>query len=135
MNDDCVARAKGLVGTRFRSQGREAVTGVDCVGLAILAYGLEPARFPRDYRLRGLHRPALLSALATDFRRVWRTRCRPGDLMLMAVRDDQFHLAIRTPGGFVHADARLARVVETPGLPTWPMIGVYRRRSRKKKGR
>ena len=33
--------------------------------------------------------------------------------MLLAAASDQLHLAVRTAKGFVHADARLRRVVET----------------------
>jgi len=51
-------------------------------------------------------------------------------LLLMAVAADQVHLGLLTPGGFVHADARLRKVVETPGEPGWPVVGVYRRRTR-----
>ena len=29
-------------------------------------------------------------------------------------------------GGFVHADAQLRRVVERPGEPPWPVIGIWR---------
>ncbi|PTW48809.1 hypothetical protein C8J25_101308 [Sphingomonas faeni] len=38
----------------------------------------------------------------------------------------QVHLGIRTAAGFVHADASLRRVVERPGMPPWPLIGVWR---------
>lgn len=124
-------RARKLVGTRFRPQGREAATGLDCAGLAIAAFALPGGQFRRDYRLRGDHRGELERVLARDFRRVARRQCRPGDLMLLAVRSDQLHLAIRTEAGFVHADARLGQVVETPGAPQWKTIAVYRRRARK----
>lgn len=50
----------------------------------------------------------------------------PGDVLLMAVGPGQGHLGIRTAAGFVHADAALRRVVERPGLPPWPLIGVWR---------
>jgi hypothetical protein len=40
------------------------------------------------------------------------------------------HLGIMTDRGFVHADARLGKVVETPGLPIWPTIAVFSRRVR-----
>jgi hypothetical protein len=50
--------------------------------------------------------------------------------MLMQVSDDQLHLGVRTAAGFVHAHAHLRRVVETPGLPEWPLLGAYRKRRR-----
>ena len=71
-----------------------------------------------------------LGALGARFRRVSPARRRVGDLLLMAVAEDQLHLGVLTLRGFVHADARLRRVVETPGLPRWPVIAIYRRRTR-----
>ena len=126
-------RAQRLVGTRFRPQGREPATGFDCAGLAIAAFELSGDQFRRDYRLRGDHRAELHRVLGRDFVRVWRPQCRPGDLMVLEVRSDQLHLAIRTDAGFVHADARLGKVVETPGAPQWKTIAVYRRRARKQR--
>lgn len=127
-------RARALVGTRFHAQGRDAATGLDCAGLAIAAFGLPCARFRRDYRLRGEHRRELESVLVRDFRRVGRSRCQPGDIMVLGVASDQLHLAIKTAAGFVHADARLGKVVETPGDPRWETLAVYRRRTRSLKG-
>ena len=49
-----------------------------------------------------------------------------GDVLLMAAGPGQIHLGIRTAGGFVHADAGLRRVVERPGMPPWPLTGVWR---------
>jgi hypothetical protein len=48
--------------------------------------------------------------------------------MLLEAGARQLHLAVRTSHGFVHAHAGIRRVVETPGMPEWPMIGVYRMR-------
>jgi len=50
----------------------------------------------------------------------------PGDVLLMAAGPGQVHVGIRTATGFVHADAGLRRVVERPGMPPWPVIGVWR---------
>lgn len=124
-----VEAARSLIGTRFRPQGRDAATGMDCAGLMIASFGLAPGQFRRDYRLRGDHLRELKCVLDGDFRRVARTRCRPGDVMVLSVARNQQHLAIRTPEGFVHADARLGRVTETPGPPPWPILAVYRRRT------
>ena len=126
-------RARKLVGTRFRAQGRDPRTGLDCAGLAIVAFRLPAEQFRRDYRLRGDHRLELESVLDRDFRRVPRTQRRPGDLLMLAVAGDQLHLAIRTDAGFVHADATHGRVVETPGEPRWKTVAVYRRRTRPSK--
>lgn len=129
MTRDFAERARALVGTRFRPQGR-GPEGLDCVGVVIAAYDLPAGNFRRDYSLRGNHERELRAALAEKFRRVPSTTLRGGDLMLMRVAEDQLHLGVRTQAGFVHAHARLRRVVETPAMPPWPIVGVYRRRKR-----
>ena len=123
-------RALALVGTAFRPQGRDPAQGVDCVGLCLLAYDLPAGTARDDYRLRGEHRDEMEAALPARFRRLKRARARPGDLLLMLPAADQLHLGILTARGFVHADMRLRRVVETPGLPGWPIAGTYRLRRR-----
>jgi hypothetical protein len=128
-------QARALLGTRFRPQGRDAVTGIDCVGLILAAFALPKGRVRRDYRLRGDHRAEIEAGLLGWFRRVPRTQCRPGDVMLLLVGLEQWHLAIRTELGFIHADARLGCVVETPGDPPWKLVRAYRRRSRRRKER
>lgn len=127
-------RARALVGAPFRAQGRDPERGLDCVGLAIAACSLPGELARRDYRLRGDHRGELQRELLRHFRRVSPGQRRVGDLILLAVARDQMHLALLTDRGFVHADARLRRVVETPGEPEWPIIAIYRRRTRKRKG-
>lgn len=131
MTMDHAERARALLGARFRAQGREAKTGLDCVGLAIVAFRLQGEPIRRDYRLRGDYRRELMAAMLKYFRRVSRRRRRPGDLLLMQIAPEQLHLAIQTPAGFVHADAGLGRVVETPGEPRWPVLAAFRRRVRR----
>ena len=123
-------RARALVGVPFRPQGRSAAQGLDCAGLALAAFGLPSFLVRDDYRLRGHHRAEIEAGLRSHFRRVSRRQSREGDLLLLSVGSDQFHLAVLTAAGFVHADARLRKVVETPGAPQWPIVGVYRRRAR-----
>ena len=120
-------RARALVGTRFRPQGRSEA-GLDCVGLVIAAFDLPPDAARSDYRLRGEHRDEIVQGLSPHFRHVRNGQGRAGDVLLLSVASDQLHLGIRTATGLVHADARIGRVVETPGGPPWPIIGIFRRR-------
>ncbi|MBA2334702.1 MAG: peptidoglycan endopeptidase [Blastocatellia bacterium] len=133
MSNDAVDRARSLIGTRFRAQGRDPQLGLDCLGLAMIAHCIDGAKIRRDYRLSGDHRRELMAGLASGFRRVPPSQQRAGDLMLIRVATDQYHLAVRTPAGFVHADARRG-VVETPGPPAWSVVATYRRRVRAIRG-
>ena len=96
--------------------------GLDCVGLVALALraGGYLGEVPSGYALRGGDWGLLDRVLV----RV--ADAEPGDVLLMAAGPGQVHLGIRTVGGFVHADAGLRRVVERPGIPPWPLIGVWR---------
>jgi len=128
MGQDYCERARALVGTRYRPQGRDPKAGLDCVGLVLVTYGIALDAVRRNYRLSGDHRAEIERELAPFFlcKRA-NGPCRD-DLMLLAVSAEQLHFGIRTDLGFVHADARLGRVVETPGTPRWPLLATYRRR-------
>jgi len=127
MSIDHAARARALVGTPFRAQGRGA-DGLDCVGLIVAAFALPAESVRRDYRLRGAHRSEAEKCLRDHFRRVPPKQLRSGDVMLLQAAPDQLHLAVRTVAGFVHAHAGIRRVVETAGMPQWPLLGVHRKR-------
>ena len=126
MTDDAVLRARSLVGCRFRPQGRDPEHGLDCVGLVCAAFGIPANSVPRDYKLRdgGLERLKL--ELSRFFRLVRTPAAR--DVLVFQVAADQPHLGIRSDRGFIHADARLRKVVETPGRPPWDLISAYRRK-------
>jgi hypothetical protein len=94
----------------------------------VATFGLPEQQVRRDYRLRGDHRSEAEQCLRRYFRRVPPRQLRTGDVMLIEAGEDQLHLAVRTESGFVHAHAGLRRVVETPDLPEWPLLGVYRKR-------
>ena len=129
MTIDYSERARALVGTPFRPQGR-GIGGLDCVGLALSTYGFAAESVRRDYRLRGDHEAEIRDYLRRRFRSVELLEALPGDLMLLRIASDQLHLAVRTVRGFVHADAQLRKIVETPGEPRWPIVGIYRKRRR-----
>jgi len=123
--DEVIASARRCVGARFRTQGRDPASGLDCAGVAAVAFdkGLPPAR----YGLRGDHgRMIATVAEAMGLRPVFPGEERWGDLLIVEAAPGQVHMLILTPAGFVHADARLRKVVEVPGLPPWPVLAVWR---------
>jgi murein DD-endopeptidase / murein LD-carboxypeptidase len=115
--------ALSLVGAPFRLHGRDPATGLDCVGVAALVFGVRDV--PRGYLVRTADGVAV-AALIDDagLRRVKRDPA-AGDLVLMKSGPAQCHLVVMTEAGFVHADAGIGRVVETPGPPPWPVIAVW----------
>ncbi|MDR6852143.1 cell wall-associated NlpC family hydrolase [Sphingomonas sp. BE123] len=117
-------RARGAIGSRFRVHGRCVELGVDCVGLAGLAFGVG---VPRSYALRGGRPAAVIDAVdRTGLLRV--TDARPGDLVLFDAGAGQLHFAVTSEAGVIHADAALRRVVERPGDPPWPALARWRQR-------
>jgi len=127
MTIDYAARAQALVGARFRAQGR-GVGGLDCIGVVLATFEVAADAVRSDYALRIEDPRDLRKELLRHFRRVSPRQMRAGDVLLLRAGDRQLHLAVRTDIGFVHAHAGLRRVVETPGVPEWPLLGVYRKR-------
>jgi lipoprotein Spr len=118
-----VARARALIGVKFRSQGRSATGGLDCIG--VVAAAIDARDVPRDYALRGGAAGRLASGLAAaGLRRV--EAAAPGDVLVLAPGPGQLHLGIMTGTGLVHGDAGLRRVVERPGRPPWPISSIWR---------
>lgn len=118
-----IERARGAIGARFRLHGRCVAHGLDCVGLAGLAFGIA---VPRGYALRG-GSVAQVIAAAEAAGLVRADDARVGDLLLLNAGAGQLHLAIASEAGVIHADAALRRVVERPGVPPWPELARWRR--------
>lgn len=126
MVDDPASRiraARALVGTPFRLQGRDR-DGLDCVGLVALVHDLADLA-PSAYPLRGTSAQASIAMLGRYFARRAEDVPQPGDILLLRPALAQLHLGIWTGAGLVHAHAGLRRVVETPGRPAYPLIGIW----------
>ena len=116
MPDMLWAAGAALVGTRFRLQGRDAATGLDCVGVIVAAHAAAGVRLEAidDYALRGFAAERAAAALLTaGFVRVG-DAVQPGDVGLFKLPARQLHLALLAPGQMIHADAGLRRVVMAP---------------------
>lgn len=124
--DAIVAAARACVGTRFRPQGRMPGTGLDCIGVALIAARAAGITFavPR-YTLSADHQAMVESVLAAR-------GCTPagvpapGDLIVAAPAPLRRHIGVISPAGVVHAHAGLGRVVEGPLDPGWTIIGAWR---------
>lgn len=118
-----VAAARALIGTPFRLQGRDS-DGVDCIGLIAMIHGLSEAA-PRSYALRGTPSDRVMEGLDRHFIRRLAVALQVADILLLQPGLDQLHLGLWTGTGLVHAHAGLRRVVETPGLPAFPLLGIW----------
>lgn len=122
-SESIVVRARGMIGVRFRPQGRNVASGLDCVGLVAAAAGVDEV--PVGYPLRGGSPERLAAELrAVGFRP--RRNLRAGDVLVLRAGVEQLHLGIWSGDGLVHADATLRRVVERPGPLPWPVLGIWR---------
>lgn len=129
MSDWCrarVAKARALVGTKFRPQGRDPAIGLDCVGLVRHVFALPPSAVSRNYRLNGDHSIAIFEQLGRWFESVSCDEAEPADVLVCAVSGRQQHLAMDCVRSFIHADAGLRRVVNVPGKPPWPILARFR---------
>ena len=127
--DTLAAAAERLVGTPFRLHGRDPATGLDCIGVLCAAMSEigRPVVLPNGYRLRSNRIDGLAGlARACGFTHA-DTPTLPGDVMMVRCAPCQFHLLIAVAEEcFVHAHARLKRVVLGNGEFDWPVIGHWR---------
>ena len=126
--DEIVARARALVGTRFRPQGRTVADGLDCIGLVALA--VDARNVPRDYALRGAPAARLRAGLRAAGLRTAGPGAvddmAAGDVLVLEPGPGQLHLGLFTGTGLIHGDAAARRVVERPLPLPWPVRGIWR---------
>ena len=105
-----------MVGARFRPQGHDPATGLDCVGLVSSAYAAagKPLVRPIGYPVRGWSRDRIEEGLAAAGFEPVTGEARVGDVALIICDARQFHLGLIGQASLVHAHAGLRQVVETP---------------------
>ena len=122
--------AESFIGAAFRLHGRDAIMGLDCVGLVLLSMAEigRPVRLPVSYALRNLEPERFLQLpVSAGFVEPDDDELEVGDVLAFSPGPAQLHLAVvATGGGIVHAHAGLRRVVRTPFPLPWPTIGHWR---------
>ena len=122
---DIAARALTQIGTPFRLHGRRPGEALDCVGLVGFAIQANNP-VPLDYSLRGNFEPQVTAFFAAAGFEQCSTAFLDGDIVAVQAAPRQLHLMISARNGFVHAHAGLSKIVLTPGLPVWKVIGHWR---------
>lgn len=90
-----------------------------------MAMGVKDAR--ADYPVRMTDRRRIEAEFnAYGFMRLPPDRALPADIVVVDAGHGHLHVVILTDAGFLHADARLRRVVEAPGPLPWPKLSVWR---------
>jgi cell wall-associated NlpC family hydrolase len=123
--------AQGFVGAPFRFRGRDARSGLDCVGLVVAALESIGAPTPAivPYALRQHDFAAQLECAGNAGFDEVVGRLLAGDVLLLRPGPAQVHLAIvGSDGGLIHAHAGLGRVVLTPSPVPWPVERHWRLR-------
>jgi hypothetical protein len=127
---EIATRALEQIGTPFRLFGRTEGRALDCVGLALTALGPHaPLGADRiGYSLRGDQLQKARSCFfGSDFSEVAaEVPVQIGDIALTLPGPRQLHFMIRAPGGWVHSDAGLGRIVLRPGACPWPLGCIWR---------
>jgi cell wall-associated NlpC family hydrolase len=126
MNKAVVARARELVGVRFRPQGRRSDQGLDCVGLVAAAAQLPPDLVPCDYAMRDAAPNGLSHHYARYVRSITPGDAKAGDILLVNAGSGQHHFVVLVDGGYIHADGGMRCVVERPGAVPWPVLAAWR---------
>jgi murein DD-endopeptidase / murein LD-carboxypeptidase len=108
------AAAADCVGAKFRLQGRDPSTGLDCVGLLVWCarqIGLTVSD-QQDYVLDSSATLLTPHLIASGFRERGTLVAPAGDILIFNLNNCLNHAAICTTRGMVHADIRFRRVVE-----------------------
>lgn len=132
-----VADARSLVGTetRWRHQGRDPQTGLDCIGLPRWMFLQQFEALPADLEVEfsAYHRrpdgQKLLQTVRDWFDEVPRSDMREGDLIVVYERRNPQHIAIACDNAFVveaYASGRNMKIVYWPLAVLREIAGVFR---------
>ncbi len=121
--------AEALVGSPFRLHGRDPQTGLDCVGVVVVAMAAtgRSAPFPTGYALKRRRVGRLEDiARALEYREASGS-VRRDDVVMYRVGACQFHFGIAADStAVVHAHAGLRRVICGEVPADWVLCGHWR---------
>lgn len=109
--EDVVVAARKYLDVRWKHQGRNPASGLDCLGLIVQVakdLGVKPQDATDYTRTPDARR--LMAELESQLLRV--SQYQIGDILLMRMGTNPQHLCIVTDKGIIHAHANVRRVVE-----------------------
>lgn len=124
LGEALAAAACALVGTPFRLHGRDPATGLDCIGVLVVAMAAIGRKLDMPVRY-GLRNTAFCRAGPVAHAAGLRAICGPveaGHVLMLRLSAAQAHLMIASgPETFIHAHAGLRRVVASPAPVPGPL--------------
>ena len=110
------AAARSMLGCRFRLQGDDPATGLDCVGLIRAAYrkaGIELTGLA-NYPMRGWSEKKIIDSIDASGLERWAGTHQEGEIVMLRLPARQIHFALQGHDLLIHAHAGLRRVVASP---------------------
>jgi cell wall-associated NlpC family hydrolase len=102
-------RALQLVGVPFRPQGRDPERGLDCIGVVVCAFRLQPPDVPR-YQLIDGSWDQIVGELYRWFAAISVNDATAGDLAVFKL-PRSFHFGVISGAHLIHADITVGKVV------------------------
>ena len=120
--------ADALVGSPFCLYGRDPASGLDCIGVVLVALRVVGVHIvEQPYRLRNADIGEWLALATSVGLSLADEPGHAGDILLVAPGPAQHHLlVVGETGDLIHAHAGLRRVVRMPGPSHWPVTRRWR---------
>lgn len=126
LSEAIASAALALIGTPYRRNGRDPLTGLDCIGVVCAALAATGHRgtFPTRSTLRRRTLPCLETLARQAGLLPVSGATKTGDIVLVRCSPVQWHALVAVSSSrFVHAHAGLRRVVLSVEDPSWARAG------------
>lgn len=134
-SNEIIKIAREWIGTPFHEQARQKHFGCDCIGLiigiakeigAISLTGKtwQACDIIQYNTLQDNH--MLLSEMPKHFLCINHSAIIPGDILLMEVQCNHYHICLYDTKGIIHACSSIGKVAYHKMIPNWKIISTFR---------